>query len=246
MEPRWITAFVDVPAAAFDRAARFWTAVTGSELSPRRGDRAEFATLVPAVGDAFCRLQATADGTAGVHLDFHVESIDDARREAVALGATVVADHGHVLMASPAGLVFCLVADQGARVVPPPVGDPAAALGQVCIDVPAARFDDEMGFWRALLGWDDVPLERDEFFRLAEPDGLPMRVLFQRLGDESETPAAHAHLDLAAGEDRETVAGQHVALGATRIATFERWIVMRDPVGIEYCVTGRVPSSPEA
>ena len=135
MEPRWITAFVDQPADCFERGTDFWAAVTGSSASTRRGERQEFATLVPTAGDSFCRVQETADGSAGIHVDFHVESVPDAVIEAEALGATVLHDLGHVVMSSPEGLTFCLVAHDGECDIPPPVGDPASRLDQICIDI---------------------------------------------------------------------------------------------------------------
>ena len=241
MEPRWITAFVDQPADRFERGTDFWAAVAGSSASIRRGERQEFATLVPTAGDAFFRVQETEDGSAGMHVDFHVESVSGAVIEAEALGATVLHDLGHVVMSSPEGLTFCLVAHDGECDIPPPVGDPASRLDQICIDIPAAGFDDEVRFWRELLGWADLPVSRAEFHRLVEPVGLPFRFLFQRLETDSSATSASAHLDVAAGEDRLAVAARHEALGATRLAVFDRWVVMRDPVGLEYCVTGRTP-----
>jgi hypothetical protein len=232
MEPRWITAFVDQPADRFERGADFWATVTGSSVSPRRGEHQEFATLVPTAGDAFCRVQVTADRSAGIHVDFHVESVPDAVIEAEGLGATVSHDFGHVAMSSPGGLTFCLVTHHGERDIPPPVGDPASTLDQICIDIPAARFDDEVRFWRELFGWTDLPASRAEFHRLVEPVGLPFRFLFQRLGPDSAATSVSAHLDVAAGEDRLAVAAQHEAWGATRLAVFDRWVVMRDPVGL--------------
>ena len=150
-------------------------------------------------------------------------------------------DLGHVVMSSPKGLTFCLVAHRGERDIPPPVGDPASTLDQICIDIPAVGFDDEVRFWRELFGWAELPVSRAEFHRLVEPGGLPFRFLFQRLETDSSATSVSAHLDVAAGEDRLAVATRHEALGATRLAVFDRWVVMRDPVGLEYCVTGRTP-----
>ena len=44
---RWVYAFIDRPKERFDQAAAFWTAVTGTTLSARRGADGEFATLLP-------------------------------------------------------------------------------------------------------------------------------------------------------------------------------------------------------
>jgi len=246
MHPRWITAFIDQPAELFDIGTLFWMSVTASTMSPRRGEREEFATLLPSNGDAFVRVQIAADAGAGVHIDFHVDSVPVAVAEARSLGAHVLDEGSHAVMSSPSGLRFCLVASRGETDIPPSVGSPESALDQICLDIPADQFDDEVTFWRGLFGWDDRPVARAEFHRLAEPVGLPFSLLFQRLGADSQATSASAHLDIAAGEDREAIARQHEALGATRIATFDRWIVMRDPLGLEYCVTGRSPGITQA
>jgi predicted enzyme related to lactoylglutathione lyase len=241
MAPFWITVFLDHPAVSHRRAVDFWCAVTGTTSSPPRGERDEFTTLLPSSGAAFCKAQATDDGRLGVHLDLHVTSITAARREAERLGAAVVADPGHVELRSPAGVIFCLVDHEPGSEVPSAVGNPPAALDQVAIDVPASAFDAEVDFWSALLGWPRLPPRRfPEFARLDQPPGLPVRMLFQRLGDGDATEAS-VHVDVGAGDGRETVAQRHQAWGATRVATFEHWIVLRDPVGREYCVTAQEP-----
>jgi hypothetical protein len=40
---KWTWSFVDRPERAFEESARFWTAVTGTTLSARRGDRDEWS-----------------------------------------------------------------------------------------------------------------------------------------------------------------------------------------------------------
>lgn len=61
---RRVPAFVDRPRERFAEAAAFWTAVTGTRLSPRRGDDGEFTTSLPGSGDAWVKLQAVRDGAA--------------------------------------------------------------------------------------------------------------------------------------------------------------------------------------
>jgi len=51
MPIRWLTAFFDLPAEAPPTSCTFWQRVTGSTVSPQRGSRAEFATLIPEGGD---------------------------------------------------------------------------------------------------------------------------------------------------------------------------------------------------
>jgi hypothetical protein len=66
--PEWIQVFLDTPAAAYDEAVAFWSAVTGWPPSARRGEEGQFLTLLPPAGSAYVKLQAV-DGPAGVHLD---------------------------------------------------------------------------------------------------------------------------------------------------------------------------------
>lgn len=213
-------------------------------MSPRRGAADEFATLLPTEGDPVLRVQRTIDGSTGVHVDFHVDDVGAAAGRAVSLGATLLAESGHAMLRSPAGLVFCFVADAGERRVPPPVGSPPAALDQIAVDVPDRDFAGEIDFWSELLGWARRPASSHEFQRLEQPDGLPFRLLFQRLGRDSPARAAGAHLDISAGEGREDVAARHVELGASHVATFDHWIVLEDPAGLPYCVTYQPVAAP--
>jgi hypothetical protein len=111
---RWLTLFLDFPAEAFDAGVAFWHEVTGTDLSPFRGGAGEFATLLPPDGDGYLRVQRTADGTGGCHLDLHADpaagTVDQAADRAVALGATVRhVSEGLVIADSPGGFTFCLV-----------------------------------------------------------------------------------------------------------------------------------------
>ncbi len=63
-------------------------------------------------------------------------------------------------------------------------------------------------------------------------------MLLQRLDDEQ--PAVSAHLDLSC-EDRDAVSAWHASLGAEVVERTDGWTVMRDPVGLTYCNTGRRP-----
>jgi hypothetical protein len=124
---------------------------------------------------------------------------------------------------------------------PAPAGDPGrrSVVDQVCLDIPAGRYDDECAFWAALTGWRRTGQEEDnEFDRLARPGGIPYAVLLQRLDDEQ--PAVTAHLDLAC-DDRDAETTRQQALGAEQVRRTPGWTVMRDPVGLVYCNTGRAP-----
>ncbi|MCO8269619.1 hypothetical protein M1L60_03325 [Actinoplanes sp. TRM 88003] len=235
MEVRWVTGFVDSPSRAVEG---FWLAVTGTSLSARRGD---FATLVPADGDAYLRVQVLAASPPRTHLDLHVTSVPAAAREAVGLGAVVLLDDGElVVLRSPAGAVFCLVPWAGEVTRPAPVAWPGGSVSlvdQVCVDVPEEDFDREAGFWSALTGWVRRPSDRPEFEHLERGTGLPLKLLLQRVG----ASRAGMHLDFACDDvDREVA--RHVALGAVVVRRVEGdWTTLRDPSGREYCVTGRSP-----
>ena len=109
MDVRWVWVFLDLPEEGFEEAVRFWGAVTGSTLSSPRGDRGQFATLLPAEGDAWVKVQRLDEGPR-VHVDLDVEGdLAVARDEVLALGGSVVLEHDDVVVCrSPGGFTFCL------------------------------------------------------------------------------------------------------------------------------------------
>ncbi len=238
-----MTAFVDLPADRFDAGRDFWTAVTRSHLSPPRGDHGEFVTLIPEGGGAYLRAQRTVAGPR-IHLDLHVESITEARGRAEELGASVDVDLGHVVMTSPTGLTFCFVGHHGEADRPSAVDVGAPnRLDQISIDIPASRFDEEVAFWRSLTGWDFHQSERAEFAVLTQPEPLPLRMLFQRLGEDDGGTTTRAHLDLACGNQVSKVRQGHEQFGAVFVAEGAVWTTMRDPAGMLYCLTQRHPTT---
>ncbi|NHT17627.1 VOC family protein [Cellulomonas sp. IC4_254] len=243
----WATAFLDSTAADWDRTLAFWQAATASTLSPFRGPDDEFVTLVPADGDGYLRAQRVRSGPGGVHLDLHVPDTRAAADAAVLLGAREVAASDHVVLTSPGGLAFCFVDAYPAR-RPAPVtwphpegGTYTSLVDQLAVDVPADRWDAERRFWAELTGWPEQPTAPGAaLVPLRRPDGLPLRLLLQRL-DEPDGPV-RAHLDLACS-DRGAETDRHVALGAQVEAVRERWTVLRDPAGRRYCLTDRDPAT---
>ncbi|MFF3641270.1 VOC family protein [Streptomyces sp. NPDC002564] len=240
---RWAYAFVDRPRDRFPEACAFWAAVTGSRPSPPRGPAGEFVTLLPE-GPADAHLKAQAvDGPGGAHLDLAVDDLATTTAGARALGAAPVhAEDGLEVLRSPGGVLFCLVPWAGEQSRPAPVTAPdgsVSRLDQVCLDLPAEAFDAEAEFWTALTGWDSAPGAHPEFHVLAPPAELPVRILLQRLA--APAPAT-AHLDLACTDPSATRAG-HERHGATFVAPGADWLVMRDPAGGIYCLTGRDPVS---
>ena len=221
-ETAWITAFLDVPASRHAVATAFWCAVTGATTSPSRGAAGEFATLLPPDGDPYLRTQRLVSGPAGVHLDLHAP------------------DRDLVPTRSPGGLPYCLNdGETGTRPMPRIwAAGHASLVDQVCLDIPADKYDEECAFWADLTGWELSQTKRPEFRVLARPDRIPLRVLLQRLED-GDGPV-RAHLDLAT-TDRPAETDRHRDLGARVEATRQRWTVLRDPGGALYCITDRDP-----
>ncbi|MFS3127961.1 VOC family protein [Nocardioides sp. Bht2] len=230
--PHWITIFRDLPAEGAEAAADYWAAATGTRLSPWRGAHGEFATLLPAEGDPTLRVQKAAEGPGGVHLDLHVRDPRTAADEAVALGAVEVDDRGYVAMTSPGGIAFCFVAERFTRRPVTQVGTHRTAFDQVCLDLPAALFRQEVQFWSALTGWAPASSPKHPEFAWFGTDGLPVSILVQRLGDTSSVARAHLDgrtTDLAAERARQET------LGAV-VESSEGWLILRDPWGLPYCV----------
>ncbi|QIX27799.1 VOC family protein [Nocardioides sp. JQ2195] len=239
--PFWISAFLDLPTASFAPAVSFWREVTGYDLSSPRGDDREFGTLLPPDGDDFLRVQQLRDGEPGIHLDLHVTDPRASADRAVALGAEEVADRGHVVMRSPGGFAFCFVTHPAST--PPtaatwPDGS-TSQVDQVCLDIPSGSYDEECAFWEAVTGWQLLgPTTSPEFTSLRRPAAIPLRLLLQRLGDQSGT--VRGHLDLAS-DDRQSEVRRHTTLGAQLLEEYGEWTVLRDPAGSAYCITDRRP-----
>ncbi|MDX1690849.1 MAG: VOC family protein [Acidimicrobiia bacterium] len=122
----------------------------------------------------------------------------------------------------------------------------AEALGYV-LQPPPPGFDS----WEDFAEEIGIPPERrNDLAAVVDPDGDGPRLLFQRV-PEAKTVKNRVHLDVPAapeleGERRWEAALAHVrrleALGATRLGEHmgpagERWIVLADPEGNEFCVT---------
>lgn len=243
---RWVTAFLDVAPGDAAAAAEFWCAVTGSSLSTHRGARGAFATLVPTDGDAYLRVQELAVGPAGAHLDLHVDDVDGAADRAVELGAEVRSDRdaAPMVLASPGGLMFCLVGHHGETSRPPPLrwpGGHSSIVDQLCLDIPAPGLEPERQFWSAFLGW-ALFGTRPDFSVLDRPAGQPVRLIFQRMDEAEAGQLVTGHLDLAC-DDADAEADRHVALGARVVRRKPYWVTLEDPTGREYCITRRGPDT---
>gem|GEM_PF-3463316 len=70
---KWLNAVIDVPAADFEVAKRFWPAITNTRLGDVHPDHDEFIHLLPELGNMHLELQRIEDGPARAHLDLLVE-----------------------------------------------------------------------------------------------------------------------------------------------------------------------------
>jgi hypothetical protein len=237
-EIRWVTAFLDTAHEHAEQVESFWSRVTGHPLSPRRGARGEFASLLPPDGDPHLKVQRVVQSApGGLHLDLHTDDVRSLAARAEDLGARV--SHvaaGYAVCGSPGGMTFCVVGHPASRPAAPvrwPGG--RSAVDQVCLDIPPSRWEPECRFWASLTGWELVDQDpSDEFRRLRRPPGLAIQLLLQRLDDEHAVVTAH--LDLGA-DDYLAETGRHLVLGASEVRRTPHWVTLRDPSGRLYCVT---------
>lgn len=237
---RWAWMFLDTPRADAPRSWEFWSAVTGQRVADPRGADGEFATLAPAVGEAWVKLQAVADGPGGVHVDLDVDDVHAAATRAEALGARRVGaiEDTVVVLESPGGFVHCLTTWRGAS---GQVRDGLTSiLDQVCLDVPRVWWETENAYWTALTGWPWRASDEPGFASVSAVPAMPMRILLQQLGEEDGP--VRAHVDLAC-LDRAADTERHVAAGARVRSQHRFWTVFEDPVGRVYCLTDRSPTS---
>lgn len=248
-EVHWVSVFVDVPPQDVPAATEFWTKVTGTVTGPPVGHDAEFIPLQQAADEASLWLQRTRSGPVSCHVDLYVDDVGRTAEAAAVLGARRQAeleDLGVIVMSSPGGMPFCLVRHRGQSVRMAPVGEAGSrsVLDQVCLDIPPGRFDEECRFWAALTGWQLEDQDAmDEFTRLVRPPAIPYAFLLQRLDEpQPGRDGVSAHLDLAC-DDRDAESRRHEGLGASVVRRTEGWTVMRDPVGLTYCNTGKPPGA---
>ncbi len=236
MEIRWLHVFLDTPRADAPASWAYWSEVTGTTVSPTRGEDGQFATLLPARGQAWLKVQAVHE-PARVHLDVDTDDRAGFVARATGLGASVQATyHEVVILRSPAGIVFCATIGQGGAY------DRAldSVADQATLDIPRSLFAAEVAFWRDLTGWAASEIsDDDEFVSLRRPDHVAVRILLQRRDDE--TPGS-AHVDFAV-TDRAAETERHVRAGAEVVSVHGQWTVLRDPVGRIYCLTDRDPAT---
>jgi Glyoxalase-like domain len=225
-------------------SATFWSAALGWPLGEPWPGHPEFRSFAPPQGDSYIHQQI---GDHGPRIHFDLEVTDRGLvDQLVELGATITGNfEGWCPMRSPGGLPFCLV-DRQEHVRPPAprfVGH-RSRLVQICIDSPPTLHDREVAFWWAATGWRWREGDHDEFAgKLYPPTGSSVQLLFQRLGSDDRGAAVRAHIDLGA-DDVEVESARLVELGAARLGPGRGWIVLRDPVGMVFCVTDNSPDNP--
>jgi hypothetical protein len=237
----WVHVFVDVPPATAEATRTFWSRALCWPPGHRWEGHPEFTSLVPPAGDAFVHVQEV-DDQPRVHVDVVVDDLDVARNEVADLGAEIgTRTPGWQTMRSPGGLPFCLCQGPADRTRPPGTrheGGHRSRLAQVCIDAPAEVFDKELAFWKQVTGWQVSRSGRREYVDLVGPDTAPMQLLLQRLHEDDAGARTRAHIDLGS-DDRDAEAERLVALDARYVEKFSGWIVLEDPAGLPFCVTGK-------
>jgi Glyoxalase-like domain len=243
-QTQWLHVLIDVAPEVAEESAAFWSSVLGWPLGEPWPRHSEFRSYTPPQGDSYVHQQI---GNHGPRIHFDLEVADrGAAARLVELGAVVTGQfEGWCPMRSPGGLPFCLV-DREEHNRPPAqrFDGHRSRLVQICVDSPPKLHDQEVAFWRAATGWRWREGNGDEFAgKLYPPAGSSAQLLFQRLGSDETATAVRAHIDLGA-DDLEAEAMRLVGLGAERHRPGRGWIVLCDPVGMVFCVTGNAPDNP--
>ena len=113
----------------------------------------------------------------------------------------------------------------------------ATALERI-VQPPPPGFDS----WPAFLAANGMPVPpQGSMSAIVDPEGNGPRILFQRV-PEAKAVKNRVHLDVRAGEGRDAKVVELTAAGGTVIRHVAEagleWIVMADPEGNEFCVTG--------
>ncbi len=108
-------------------------------------------------------------------------------------------------------------------------------LNTILIDVPSPDVDRTVAFWAAALGATPVATRMADY-HILDNAAEPNRVVVQDAG----TGPARVHFDIHT-DDLDAEVARLVGLGATIVDSRwadhpGRWVVMRDPAGVEFCV----------
>jgi Glyoxalase-like domain len=111
-------------------------------------------------------------------------------------------------------------------------------LSGALVDVPQADHDSAVAFWAGALG--KPPIVTEKFPDYAQFDEVTPGLYFmvQAAGDDTR----RIHLDFES-EDVEADVKRLTDLGAAEVERHHHWVVMRDPVGVTFCVVALDPSA---
>ena len=231
-------AFLDVPDESADPAVRFWSASTGAAIGAPWPEHPEFRSLEPATGSRYLHVQRHG-GPPRVHLDLTSSDVDAEAARLVELGAAAgVRERWWQVLASPAGLPFCLVAETPGRSRPEPArwpGGHRSRVDQLVLDVPADRYEAERRFWRECTGWPERAEPEPDRHRLAVPRSSPLELLLHRLDDGGGADRGRGHLHLRT-DDVPAEVRRLVGLGAVRQAGCGDGVMLAGPAGLAFCV----------
>jgi Glyoxalase-like domain len=235
---------IDVASGVAAKSTAFWSSALSWPLGEPWPGHPEFRSFTPPEGDSYIHQQI---GDHGPRIHFDLEVVDRGFADRLVELGTVVTGQfeGWCPMRSPGGLPFCLV-DRQEHIRPPAVRFEGhrSRLVQICVDSPTSLHDQEVAFWRTATGWRWGESDGDEFAgKLYPRAGSSIQLLFQKLGADDPATAVRAHIDLGA-DDMEAEAARLVGLGAQRLRPGRGWIVLRDPVGMVFCVTRNSPDDP--
>lgn len=227
---------VEVPAVHQAPTVAFWAAALGA--TPRDLDDDE-AELVGVPGTLGLRIAIRDDAAAGYRLDLATDDPAAATAALVAGGAHLL-DEGPRgrLLRDPAGLTFAVhAADRDEPVVA--ASPDRARLELAVVDLPRALVADGVAFWGRALGVAPrrlpPPVDHYTLLRTVGARGQHADLLVQDVGDTPPRIHVDLHVDGADGAG-EIEVDRLLALGATPVATGERWEVLADPAGNLVCL----------
>lgn len=114
-----------------------------------------------------------------------------------------------------------------------------STLGAFSIDVPSADVDGSTAFWSAALSRRSRAGTEHPEYRVLEGRVSGLEGFIQDVG----TTPARVHLDVHTDDVAAEVA-RLTSLGATEVGRHGVWVVLADPVGMEFCVCPVAPDDP--
>lgn len=89
-------------------------------------------------------------------------------------------------------------------------------------------------FWSAAMGY-EIEEGDEEYAVLRDPSGTGLGLFLQRV-PEPKIAKNRAHVDLVAPGPRGPEVERLIQLGGQVLQAFDRWVVMQDPEGNEFCL----------